>query len=80
MNDNQKIAAVCRALRAMRGYKQQELAERMDISQQTIRAIETGRSNAHRYVFKLCEATGVTLGEFDILMDVLVNSSRRLSP
>lgn len=32
-----------RALRAERGWSQAELAERLDVSRQTVNAIETGR-------------------------------------
>lgn len=80
MNVTEKVAATCRALRALRGFKQIELAKLMGVSQQTVRSIEAGRSIAPRYVVQICEATGVTLGEFDLIMDVFVNSSRRLTP
>lgn len=32
-----------RELRAVRGWTQQELAERLDVSRQTVNAIETGK-------------------------------------
>jgi transcriptional regulator with XRE-family HTH domain len=73
----EKIAAACRSLRAMKNLKQSELGERMGVTGQTVRAIESGRSNATRYVYKIIEATDVTLGEFDLIMDIHVNSERR---
>lgn len=77
MTVNEKIAATCRALRAMRGLKQRELGELLGVTEQTVRRIESGRVNTQRYIFPVAQATRVTLGEFNTLMDIVVNSEAR---
>ena len=36
---------IIRALRAERGWSQQDLADKLDVSRQSVNAIETGRSD-----------------------------------
>ena len=76
--DIQKHARALCAVRALRGWTQVELAERMSTTPETISAIESGRRNSQRYAPEVCEATGIRLGEFDLLLDIYVNSERRL--
>lgn len=78
IDDAEKIAAVCRGVRAMRGWTQDEMASRMNISIQSLRKIEAGNDIATNYVFGIQMASGLTLGEFDTLQDVYVNSAVRL--
>jgi transcriptional regulator with XRE-family HTH domain len=46
--------------RRLRGWNQEELAQRADLQQRTVSSIETGRSNPHpKTLLKLAQALGV---------------------
>lgn len=51
-----------RDLRGERGWSQQELAERLDVSRQSVNAIETGRYDPSLpLAFKIAELFGLTI-------------------
>ena len=51
-----------RVLRAEYGWSQQDLAERLDVSRQSVNAIETGRYDPSlRLAFKIAELFGLAI-------------------
>ncbi|KTT68370.1 helix-turn-helix transcriptional regulator [Sphingomonas sanguinis] len=51
-----------RALRAERGWSQQDLAERLEVSRQSVNAIETGRYDPSLpLAFKIAELFALTI-------------------
>ena len=53
-----------RALRAERGWSQAELAERLDVSRQTVNAIETGKYDPSLpLAFRIADVFGTTIEE-----------------
>ena len=51
-----------RVLRAMRNWSQQDLAERLDVSRQSVNAIETGRyAPSLPLAFKIAELFGLAI-------------------
>ncbi|HEX6742058.1 MAG TPA: helix-turn-helix transcriptional regulator [Sphingomicrobium sp.] len=53
-----------RLLRAERGWSQQDLAERLDVSRQSINAIETGRYDPSLpLAFRIAELFGLAIEE-----------------
>lgn len=53
-----------RVLRAERAWSQQDLAERLDVSRQSINAIETGRYDPSLpLAFKIADLFGLTIEE-----------------
>jgi putative transcriptional regulator len=51
-----------RALRAERGWSQQDLAERLEVSRQSVNAIETGRYDPSLpLAFKIADLFGLTI-------------------
>ena len=51
-----------RVLRAERGWSQQELAERLEVSRQSVNAIETGRYDPSLpLAFKIAELFGLAI-------------------
>jgi len=52
-------------LRALRGWSQQELADRVGVRQNTIAAIETGATTRTKYLADIARALGVTVDELD---------------
>ena len=51
-----------KALRAERGWSQQELAERLDVSRQSVNAIETGRYDPSLpLAFRIADVFGVAI-------------------
>lgn len=79
LDENLKIASVCRAARSLHGWNQQAMAKRMGITVQTLRKVEGGEGVATNYIHRIQKAAGLTLGEFDTLQDIFVNASSRLS-
>ena len=60
-----------RALRATRGWSQQDLAQRLDVSRQSVNAIETGRYDPSLpLAFRIAELFDLTIE------DVFTSSSR----
>jgi len=60
-----------KALRAGRGWSQQHLAERLEVSRQSVNAIETGRYDPSLpLAFRIAELFGLTIE------DVFVSPSR----
>ena len=56
-----------RTLRAERGWSQQELAERLEVSRQSVNAIETGRYDPSLpLAFKIAELLGCAIEEIFI--------------
>ena len=63
-----------RVLRAERNWSQQQLADRLDVSRQSVNAIETGRYDpALPLAFRIAELFGLTIEE------VFESPSRRSS-
>jgi putative transcriptional regulator len=61
-----------RVLRAERAWSQQDLAERLDVSRQSVNAIETGRYDPSLpLAFKIADLFGLTIEE------IFVNPSRK---
>ncbi|MDG2535098.1 MULTISPECIES: helix-turn-helix transcriptional regulator [unclassified Sphingomonas] len=53
-----------RVLRAERAWSQQDLAERLDVSRQSVNAIETGRYDPSLpLAFKIADLFGLTIEE-----------------
>lgn len=53
-----------RVLRAERAWSQQDLAERLDVSRQSVNAIETGRYDPSLpLAFKIADVFGLTIEE-----------------
>lgn len=53
-----------RDLRAARGWSQQELAQRLDVSRQSVNAIETGRYDPSLpLAFRIAELFGLAIEE-----------------
>ena len=53
-----------RVLRAERAWSQQDLAERLDVSRQSVNAIETGRYDPSLpLAFKIADLFGMTIEE-----------------
>lgn len=51
-----------RVLRAERGWSQQDLAERLEVSRQSVNAIETGRYDPSLpLAFKIADVFGMTI-------------------
>ncbi len=60
-----------RTLRAARGWSQQQLAERLEVSRQSVNAIETGRYDPSLpLAFRIAELFGLTIE------DVFVSPSK----
>lgn len=63
-----------RVLRAERGWSQQDLAEKLEVSRQSVNAIETGRYDPSLpLAFRIAELFGLAIEE------VFVSPSRRSS-
>ena len=61
-------------LRAQRGWSQQDLAERLEVSRQSVNAIETGKYDPSLpLAFRIAELFGLSIEE------VFVSPSRRSS-
>ena len=64
-----------KALRAERGWSQQALAEALDVSRQSVNAIETGRYDPSLpLAFKIADLFGLAIE------DVFVNPAKDLEP
>ena len=60
-----------RVLRAERGWSQQDLAERLEVSRQSVNAIETGRYDPSLpLAFKIADLFGLTIE------DIFTNPSK----
>jgi putative transcriptional regulator len=63
-----------KSFRAGRGWSQQDVAERLEVSRQSVNAIETGRYDASLpLAFRIAELFGVSIEE------MFVSPSRRSS-
>jgi putative transcriptional regulator len=63
-----------KSFRASRGWSQQDVAERLEVSRQSVNAIETGRYDASLpLAFRIAELFGVSIEE------MFVSPSRRSS-
>lgn len=78
VQEAEQIGSICRALRAMHGMTQDDLAKRMGVTRPTLRAIEYGSPTASKYLTTVCTAFGIKLGDMDLLLDLLVNSRRNM--
>jgi transcriptional regulator with XRE-family HTH domain len=78
MKTETKYAATLAAVRTLRGWTQAEMAEKLGKSVRTVGDIEAGRCESRRYVSEVCEVAGVTLGEFEDLLEIYLNSQMRL--
>ena len=62
--DLQRIGDTVRVLRAERGWLQQQLAEKADVSRRTVRAIEGAEYRAYDSTYgRIAQALGVPLSE-----------------
>jgi transcriptional regulator with XRE-family HTH domain len=78
-NEAAKIAGAARALRALRGWTQAELASRLGIAPATLRTIERGRSTeGENYMPRICKAVGVRVGDYVDLMSLYDRSRGRV--
>jgi transcriptional regulator with XRE-family HTH domain len=77
MTQTEKYSAAIRAVRALKGWTQAQLAVAMSRNVGTIVAIERGSSDPAPYVAAACEASGFSLSEFDLLCEVAINVARR---
>lgn len=73
-----RYAAVIRAIRALKGWKQADMAERMGTTPETLSGIENGHRNAPKFVAQTCEAAGLRLSDFDTLLDIEWSSTAKL--
>lgn len=78
MTTNEKYAAAHRAARALHGWTQAELAERMGVTAETVSKRESGARYPSKALAELAEATGLKLGDMDILVDLYMNGARRI--
>ncbi len=71
MRDRDRVAAVCRVLRALHGLTQPEMADRMGITESTLRTIETQRNpSSTRYIYSITKAAGVDVSVYDTIVRI----------
>lgn len=62
--DLDAVATTVRRLRAEKGWRQQQLAEKADLTDRTVRIVELGERRAHDSTYgRLAKALGVPLSE-----------------
>jgi len=80
LDDLDRVAAACRALRAMRDMTQPDFAALLNLSAQSLRSIEKGELvDPRRFVLPICNAAGVTLEEFETICTMAAASTARVA-